>query len=120
MESDFTGFPSPASDYTEGRLELAQLIKHPNATFFARAAGDEMAAAGIHAGDVLAIDRAVDVCDGDLIIARLGEELRLRRLHIIHGQVSLHTGNPQDKPLLITAETDFEVWGRVVLIVHQT
>lgn len=119
-ESDFTGFPSPASDYAEGRLELTQLIKHPNATFFARAAGNAMAQAGIREGDVLVIDRAEDVCDGDLIIARLGPELRLRRLRITDGQISLLTDNPKDKPTRITADSDFEVWGKVILVVHQT
>jgi DNA polymerase V len=42
------GFPSPADDYIEGRLDLNQhLIKHPAATFFVRVSGNSMIDAGI-------------------------------------------------------------------------
>src|SRR2546426_7509827 len=48
------GFPSPADDYLEGRLDLNEhLIAHPAATFFFRVTGDSMIGAGIHSGDLL-------------------------------------------------------------------
>ncbi|WLT39113.1 hypothetical protein NON20_05495 [Synechocystis sp. B12] len=48
------GFPSPAQDYLEGKLDLNQyLIKHPAAAFFVQVTGDSMIGAGIHAGDIL-------------------------------------------------------------------
>ncbi|WP_228024326.1 MULTISPECIES: S24 family peptidase [Synechocystis] len=51
------GFPSPAEDYLEGKLDLNQyLIKHPAATFFVRVTGDSMIGAGIHAGDILIVE----------------------------------------------------------------
>ena len=43
------GFPSPAEEYLEGKLDLNQhLIPHPLATFFVRVSGDSMIGAGIH------------------------------------------------------------------------
>jgi DNA polymerase V len=47
------GFPSPADDYLEGRIDLNQhLIRHPAATFFVRVSGDSMTGAGIYDGDL--------------------------------------------------------------------
>ena len=46
------GFPSPAEDYREGKLDLNELvIQHPEATFYVRVAGDSMHRAGIDAGE---------------------------------------------------------------------
>ena len=48
------GFPSPADDHMEGKLDLnTHLVKHPTATFFVKASGDSMLGAGIHDGDIL-------------------------------------------------------------------
>ncbi len=55
------GFPSPAEDDLEGVLDLNRhLIKHPTATFFVRVSGDSMIDAGIHQGDLLVVDRALE------------------------------------------------------------
>ena len=57
------GFPSPASDYTEDRLSLDEhLIEHREATFFVTAMGS-MPDFGIHNGDILVVDRAIDPVD---------------------------------------------------------
>ena len=54
------GFPSPAADYEEGKLDLNRhLIKNPAATFFVRVTGDSMLKAGIHNGDLLVVDRSI-------------------------------------------------------------
>ena len=51
------GFPSPADDHIEGKLDLnTHLIKHPSATFFVKATGDSMIGAGIHEGDILVVE----------------------------------------------------------------
>ncbi|MGB4536215.1 MAG: S24 family peptidase, partial [Tenuifilaceae bacterium] len=48
------GFPSPADDYIEGKLDLnRQLIKNPSSTFFARVRGTSMTDVGINDGDIL-------------------------------------------------------------------
>ena len=52
------GFPSPADDHIEGKLDLNEhIIRHPAATFFARATGESMKDAGIFHGDLLVVDR---------------------------------------------------------------
>ena len=54
------GFPSPAQDYEEPRLQLNDLlVKSPDTTFVTKANGDSMTGAGIHDGDMLVVDRGL-------------------------------------------------------------
>lgn len=70
-----TGFESPASDYLQLPLSLdALLIEHPSATFIAKADGHSMQGVGIFNGDILIIDRHVQVKNHDVIVANLNGE----------------------------------------------
>jgi DNA polymerase V len=113
------GSPSPAEDWVEGRLDLNRyLIRHPAATFFVRVIGDSMTGAGIHAGDILIVDRASEADDGDVVIGRINDELTVKRLRIREGRVWLVPENDAYPPLEITDEADFEVWGKVMHVIH--
>ncbi|HEX8473334.1 MAG TPA: translesion error-prone DNA polymerase V autoproteolytic subunit [Pyrinomonadaceae bacterium] len=119
LASVSAGFPSPAEDYIEGRLDLNKhLIKHPVATFYVRVAGDSMIDAGIHPGSILVVDRAVEADDGDIVIARINDELCVKRLSIKEGKVWLLPENAAYEPIEVTEEMDFEVWGRVMHSIH--
>lgn len=75
------GFPSPADDYVDTDLDLAELlIQHPAATFFCRVAGDSMEGAGIFDGDILIVDRAVTPAHGDVVVAAVAGELTCKYL----------------------------------------
>ena len=75
------GFPSPADDHIEGKLDLnTHLIKHPSATFFVKATGDSMIGAGIHEGDILVVDRSLEPRNGKIIIAAIDGSLTVKRL----------------------------------------
>lgn len=109
------GFPSPAEDYVEGRLDLNRfLIKHPVATFYVRVSGDSMEGAGIHPGTILVVDRAVEADDGDIVIARINDELCVKRLRIQDGRIWLMPENDCYQPIEVIEGMDFEVWGRVM------
>jgi len=82
------GFPSPAEDYIEGELDLNKhLIKHPAATFFVRVAGDSMVDAGVHPGDILIVDRAIEPADKKVVIAVVNGDLTVKRIRIIKGKI---------------------------------
>lgn len=75
------GFPSPAQDYVEDRLDINQLvIKHPNATYFIRVSGDSMIDAGIGDGDLLVVDRALTAQHGDIVVAAVDGEFTVKEL----------------------------------------
>ena len=81
IHSVTAGFPSPADDYLDTSLDLnSYLIKHPAATYLARAKGDSMEGCGIYDGDLLIIDRSLDAQDGQIIIAALDGQLTCKIL----------------------------------------
>ena len=115
MASVSAGFPSPAEDYVEGRLDLNRhLIKHPFATFYVRVSGDSMTKAGISPGSILVVDRAVEADDGDIVIARINDELCVKRLRLHEGRIWLMPENDEYQPIEVIEGMDFEVWGRVM------
>ncbi|MCK5915255.1 MAG: translesion error-prone DNA polymerase V autoproteolytic subunit, partial [Deltaproteobacteria bacterium] len=84
------GFPSPADDYVENCLDLNKhLVKHPTATFFVRAKGASMIDAGIHSGDILIVDRALDATDKKVVIAVIDGEFTVKRIRIIERKIYL-------------------------------
>lgn len=114
------GFPSPAQDEIAGRIDLNRdLVKHQLATFYVRVEGDSMEPR-IHDGELLVVDRMVETKDGDIVIARLGCEFMVKRLHTEgDGSIRLLSENPSYSPIQITEGMDFEVWGRVMYSIHR-
>jgi DNA polymerase V len=114
------GFPSPADDYMEGRIDLNEhLIHHPAATFFVRVKGDSMTGAGIQDGDLLIVDRAAECVSGCIVVARIHDEFTLKRIRKDGSRVFLMPENERYQPIEITEGSDFEIWGRVTGSVRQ-
>ena len=118
------GFPSPAGDYEEDKLDLNKhLIKNPAATFFVRVTGDSMVKAGIHDGDLLVVDRSIQPRDKNVVIAVVNGELtvkriRIRKNHKLSLKLSLEAENDNYKSQEISEEMEFEVWGVVTNVIH--
>jgi len=112
------GFPSPAEDYMHESLDFNRdLIKHPEATFYGRVDGDSMVEAGICDGDIAVIDRSVEAVDGDIVVGYINEEFTIKYLDLSHkdeGYIELRPANRKFRPIRISADDDFEVWGVVV------
>jgi len=113
------GFPSPADDYVDCRLDLNELlVKHPAATFFVRVAGESMIGAGIHHDDILVVDRSLEPVSGKVVIAVLNGELTVKRLLRQPGTVRLVAENPKHPPIELTEESACEIWGVVTSVIH--
>ena len=113
------GFPSPADDYIEGKLDLNRhLIKHPAATFFVRVSGDSMIEAGIHTGDILVVDRSLEAVDGNVIVAALDGELTVKRLSREGVTLRLLPANKDYQAIEIRTQQTFEIWGVVTNVIH--
>jgi len=113
------GFPSPAEDFLDKKLDLNEhLVQHPAATFFVKVQGNSMIQAGIHSGDVLIVDRALEPTDKKIVVAVVNGELTVKRLRQKKGRLYLVAENPDYKDMEITPETDFEIWGVVAHVIH--
>lgn len=113
------GFPAPVDDYIEGRIDLNRdLLRHPLATFYLRVTGDSMEPL-IQSGALVIVDRMAETCDKSVIVARLGNELCIKRLRILdNGEILLCSENARYKPIIIQADEDFEIWGKVLHAIH--
>jgi DNA polymerase V len=112
------GFPSPADDYLEAKLSLDEhLISRPTSTFFAKAEGKSMEPL-IFSGDLLVIDRAQSVKNGDIILAIVDGEFSVKRFLQSSGVIHLLPENHKFTPIEIKDEGRFEVWGVVIHIIH--
>jgi len=113
------GFPSPADDYVEKRLDLNELlIKKPSSTFFVRAEGESMLGAGIHPGDVLVVDRSVHAGVGKIVVCALDGELTVKRLRSKEGKLVLAPENPDYSDIPIREEVEMVIWGVVTSVIH--
>jgi len=114
------GFPSPAEDYVEKKLDLNEyLITHPAATFFVRVEGDSMKDANIFKGDIIIIDRSIHPKNGSIIIAAINGEFTLKRLLIKDKKIFLQPENNSFPTIEIKSTWDFEVWGVVTYVIHK-
>ena len=114
------GFPSPAADYEEGKLDLNRhLIRNPAATFFVRVTGDSMLKAGIHSGDLLVVDRSIEPRDKNVVIAVVNGELTVKRIRIRKNRLTLEAENDAYQSQEISGQIEFEVWGVVTNVIHE-
>ena len=114
------GFPSPAEDHIDRKLDLNELlIQHPVATFFVRVAGESMKDAGINHGDILVVDRSLEATSGKIVIAIVNGELTVKRFVQDNSSCQLVAANPDYPPVEITEDTDFSTWGVVTSVIHQ-
>lgn len=109
------GFPSPAADYEESRLDINEyLVRNPVSTFFFPVQGDSMEGAEIHDGDILVVDKSVRACHGHIVIAFIDGQRLVKRLFHRAGRVALLAENPDYPPLEIREGMELIVWGVVV------
>lgn len=114
------GFPSPADDFLEGSLDLNGLvIRHSEATFFARVEGDSMKDEGIAEGDILVVDKAEEPFDGCLAVAYVDGEFTLKRVRMEPERILLVPANPAYRTIEVTPDNDFAVWGVVRWVVKR-
>jgi DNA polymerase V len=112
------GFPSPAEDFNEERLDIrAYLVKNPSATFFARVTGDSMKDIGISDGDLLVVDRSVKPSEGKPAVCFLNGEFTLKKVSVREGKLYLLPANKNFPVIEVGAEEQFAVWGIVTHVI---
>ena len=114
------GFPSPADDYLERAIDLnEELVRNPAATFFVRVKGESMRNAGIHAGDILVVDRSLTPSDRQIVIAMIDGEFTVKRLRRRVGGVFLEPENPDYPSIEVGENQELTIWGAVTFVIHQ-
>jgi DNA polymerase V len=109
------GFPSPAEEYIEAKLDLnVHLIPHPNSTYIVKIEGDSMTGAGIYSGDMAIVDRSLEPKNQDIVIAVVDQEITIKRLVKTKQGITLCAENPNFEPISFSNEQELTIWGVVV------
>lgn len=108
------GFPSPADDHAESRLDLNEyLINQAESTFFVRIKGDSMVDAGILDNDIVIVDRSKSAAINDIVLASIDGEFTVKVLTKNNKGPYLMPANKEFKPIYIEEGSQFEIWGVV-------
>ena len=114
------GFPSPAQDYLEQAIDLnKELIRHPASTFYGRVVGDSMRDEGIEEGDILVIDKSLELLDDDLAVCFIDGEFTVKRVRLEPDAASLVPSNSNYPPIKVTKDNEFMVWGIVTYTIKK-
>ena len=114
------GFPSPADDFKEFKISLDRtLVKNKEATFYAKVSGQSMVGAGIDDGDLLIVDKSLEPKNNSIAVCFIDGEFTVKRLKISGGNVYLQPENASYKPIKVTNDNDFQVWGIVTHVIKR-
>jgi DNA polymerase V len=114
------GFPSPADDHLERSVDLnEELIRNKESTYCVRVQGESMRDAGIHAGDVLVVDRSITPSDKQIVVAMLDGDFTVKRFRKYGEKVLLEPANANFPTIQIGENQEFMIWGVVTYIIHK-
>tara|TARA_R110000868_G_scaffold138329_1_gene352317 strand:- start:38329 stop:38850 length:522 start_codon:yes stop_codon:yes gene_type:complete len=112
------GTPFGVTDHIDRKLDLNEhLIQHPAATFFVRASGKSMLNAGIDEGDMLIVDKSLEVKNGKIIIAVVNGDLTVKRYQRYGDTVTLIAENDEFEDIKLGEGEELNVWGVVTNII---
>ena len=107
------GFPSPAEDMRE-KLDLIKLlVKHKASTFFFRISGVSMIDAALDEGDIIIVDRAIDPYNNCKAVCYIDGEYTVKRV------MPANEHNNTYKPIEVTTENEFMIWGVVTYVIKK-
>lgn len=116
------GFPSPAEDIRE-KLDLIKLlVRHKASTFFFRVSGVSMVDANMDEGDIIIVDRAIDPYNNCKAVCFIDGEYTVKRVEMSDGRVRLMPANGNNRayrPIEVTAENNFIIWGVVTYVIKR-
>lgn len=100
------GSPILADAHVQGRYQFDPAMFSPRADYLLRVRGQSMRDAGILDGDLLAIHATNEAVNGQIIVARLSEEVTVKRLKRLGSRVELLPENPEFLPIVIDTQRD--------------
>ena len=116
------GFPSPAENIHE-KLDLIRLlVRHRASTFFFRVEGVSMVDSGMDEGDIIIVDRSIDPYNNCKAVCYIDGEYTVKRVEIGENAARLMPANENNrsyKPIEITQENNFMIWGVVTWVIKK-
>lgn len=100
------GAPILAQEHISDHLRVAPETFRPRADYLLKVRGTSMRDAGILDGDLLAVHQTRDVSNGQIVVARVNDEVTVKRFSRRGNKVRLHSANPDFDPIVVDLKTD--------------
>ena len=121
IEKVSAGFPSPAQDYIDKKIDMNEhLIQNECATFIVRVASLSMINAGIDIDDELIVDRSLEAKHRDIIVALVDNDFTVKRLMMDETGIWLKAENPEYSNIYLNDGQQLEIWGVVTFVLKNT
>ena len=113
------GEPILAQEHVESHYKVDPQLFHPQADFLLRVSGMSMKDIGILDGDLLAVHKTTDVHNGQVVVARVDEDVTVKRLEKRGREVLLHAENEEFSPIKVDlASEPFSIEGIAVGVIR--
>ena len=113
------GEPLLAQEHIESHYQVDPMLFKPSADFLLRVNGMSMKDIGIMDGDLLAVHKTQDVHNGQVIVARIEDEVTVKRFKKVGSKIELHAENPEFSPIIVDLrEQSFTVEGLAVGVIR--
>ncbi|MFQ3323897.1 MAG: repressor LexA [Pseudomonadales bacterium] len=116
------GYPVLAEEHVDDYCDIAPSFFSPRADFFLRVRGESMQDVGIMEGDLLAVHKTHEANNGDIVVARLDDEMTVKRLHKTRNKhlINLEPENPEFKTIEVDLrEQEFSIEGISVGVIRR-
>ena len=114
------GSPILAQEHVDRTYHLESTLFSETPDYLLRVRGMSMRDAGIMDGDLLAVKATKNVRNGQIVVARLGEEVTVKRLRKSAGMIELLPENPDYQTIVVKPEEPFDIEGLAVGLIRNT
>jgi repressor LexA len=114
------GSPVLAAEHVEREIGIEAALFTQPPDYLLRVRGSSMRDAGILDGDLLAVKKTAEARNGQIVVARLGDDVTVKRLSRSGGHVTLLPENPDFSPIPVTPADDFSLEGIAVGLIRAT
>lgn len=112
------GSPILAQEHVDQTYHLEPTLFAQRPDYLLRVRGMSMQGAGIMDGDLLAVQSTRDARNGQIVVARLGDDVTVKRFHRHQGQIELHAENPDYPTIVVRPGEPFEIEGLAVGLIR--
>ena len=114
------GEPILAQEHIEDHIKLPNGLFHPEADYLLEVYGDSMKNIGIMEGDLIAVHKTTEAQNGQVIVARVGEEVTVKRFQRHQNEIKLIAENENYEPIVVGPEAEsFSIEGLYVGVIRR-
>lgn len=112
------GSPILAQEHIEKEVPVNPAIFDDKADYLLRVRGESMIDIGIHDGDLLAVKKSANARNGQVVVARVNDEVTVKRFEKSGSHIKLLAENPDYEAIIVTDQDDFAIEGLAVGLIR--